>query len=71
MNEIFKLIVVIAAGFIIVLGGIVYPLETLSCKARWAGNPNVEATDFSLLTNCRIKIDGAWLPEDRYRVQEK
>lgn len=41
--------------------------DQASCSARWSG---VYATDWGLLSGCRVSIGGRLVPDDVYRVFE-
>lgn len=45
-------------------------MQNLGCNARWEDNKNIEAWRFRLVGGCQVKVDGSWIPEDRYRVIE-
>jgi hypothetical protein len=51
-------------GFCMVLA---YAEGSYSCPRRWAGTYE---TEFSAFGGCRVKVDGKWWPESRYRYVE-
>lgn len=47
-----------------------YALASYRCEERWQGNSRVQAVEYTFSAQCRIKIDGQWLPENSYRLTE-
>lgn len=40
-------------------------MASWECSGRW-GDSNLEYR-FKIVGGCQVKVDNAWLPEDRYR----
>jgi len=39
--------------------------NSLTCKTRWDGTFD---TSYGPIAGCRLKINGAWIPEQNYRA---
>lgn len=66
-----SLIAAIVMGvFIALLTYAGHVFATYRCEQSWQGNSRVQAVEYTFTAQCRIKIDGQWLPEKAYRLTE-